>query len=1108
MESQRLKVALDLGVGSIGLAICRTNAQEEILPNTTETFVHIFKPANYNKERREKRLDRRRLKRRRKRKELLWKYLASISNSETIFIKPYQHISPKQFDNDHTLRFSKGVLKKDILFLRAKGTKEKLTSMEIGYLLYYFCNNRLSNNIQENFTKNYGDKFLTIGEYLYSLSKASRRTLHDLSLNRDLIKKELTYILHKQQEYYPNNLTSEVIQNIIKIIDYEKYNFVDIKTKCPYFPNERLLRLTSHYYEQRRILEFCNNLRIELKYNGQSNSRIPLPRTSYRNIYSHLMMGVDLAEYQMHSFIGAIATADGNLTLDYNIIHTSTVNKPYVRGNSIAKIKNIPFISLLKDEEIETVLEVYFSSLNKNYFIEYLNTKHFLSKEEANNIYFSLESYKLKRGFSRIGSTVTQMVIDLLQSSKFNTYEEAINHLIFTKKIKTKNIPLYKKLPSYNKALNEYITVTSNSKRANLSNLVVHKALNRLRVILNEVIDKYGVIDEIFIEYSKELEHSFKQNNDFITEENLKNKEKRLYLAELKKYTKENISDKQLLMYKLTLQQGLVCPYSSHSICISDILEGTLELDHIIPYSICFDNSISNLLVTFRKYNQLKASRTPYQAFFGTNYWNNIIAFLEYNKPFARQKGWLFKENALEVFQEKSQFFPRYKNDISIIAKITIRYLQCLFYKKNKINIARSSFISVIRKHWNFNNISSYWTKDYLNTFEQKIEFNIIEKNRVDIRHHALDALILLLLNIKQTYLFTNIMENKKFNWQNLQQLVLNTDNKITQQIFNLVSNANEYSFRGMVSNIVKNSNVSFQHKYKKSGQLHKETLYRFYRNIYNENKCILTFKKHYFSDELIRNWDYDTPEVVYLNVKKELFIQESLIKHLNAEIVERYHTYLCNILHYEDGKFNKLNTIYKNIKSKENSINDKIIWIKTFKYFWSMNKKGYLRFMNFDINKLIVLKYPGLTFEEYGYGYITGNNFCVDLYYDGTRIKGEIIRRYQILNKNYVPNYVKQNFTRKLRLLTGDIIEVDYVLKDKFLSCPYTSAPKGRVRLRITAFTETNNSIDFHLKLLNKSGYNKDFSRNLNSLLKLNMQKLVLSSLGFEKYRSSIINL
>lgn len=1122
MEIPKLKVALDLGVGSIGVAIGYINKSKQVITNSLKTFVHIYKPASSSNKRREQRLSRRLLRFRKKRKQLLWKYLSSIAQSNFFIIKPFVITGKNKIPLDtNYLRFSKKTIKKDVLYLRYKGVNSRLSPMELGYLLYYLCGHRGSNNINVDVRKKYQENHKTIGESLYLHRKQTQNSTKEkclknyyilgtkkkkdlcknqpnidnsqINTTRNLVIQEIKDILQYQRRYYCKYITSEIIDNIIKIIDFEKDSKIKTVRKCIYFPKEDRLRLSSYYSEKKRITEFCTNLRLKVRYDLNKNNKYYISNSAFRSVYSHLMMGIDLGENQIKQLIGPIMLKNGDLTLEYDISgykHGTTIS-----GHLIAKLKGQEFFAKLNDTELEYVLDYYLSCINKRSFLKYLQNIYLLDSRFAESILQFIVNCNPKRGFSKLGESATKIVIKSFLKKEASSQQCAINNAIKNGLIKEANLHKYNKLPHYSKVLKEFI----NNQKI-ISNSVVDKTLNRVRKVINEIIYRYGSINEIIIEYSKSLANSFKIQDSLTLNNYIKEQENKLLIKELAKYGHSYVTQKNVLLYKLCKQQNMVCPYSGCNLGVSQIFDGTLEIDHIIPYAISYDNTINNLVATTSYMNQKKGKRTPYEAFFGSEYWNNIIGFLQNNKDFVKHKGWRFQEDALKIFQEKSIFSPRYKTDNSFVANVTVKYLKCLFSKDKQDNVKsiKSSFVGVLRKYWGLNNITYNWNKNYINEKDKLLEHY---KNRVDVRHNALDALILWVFDekIKSLLKLEGISKDNQDNlyWCMLKNIMKN-NNK------NVVDVKEDLSFRFFISKILEDTNISFHVRKKLNGQLHKDTIYRLYKNNSNDNSYVLGQKKKNFNIDDIRNWNFQSNATINNQIKREVCIPEGIMDVFNDNIIDSYNCYLNKIFGHN---YCKIHNLFKNYSNK-NTKDIKKTWIEVLNLFWENNKKGYLKFINYKINKLLVIKYPNNLSNMFGYGYILGNNFCLDLYYEDSKLKGEIIRKYQILTiKNYQPLYVRNGLKRVERLFNGDILELDFKDKDKYLSCLFTgSKNKKRIRVRITAFTETENSIELHLKLLHKSGYSKDFAKNLNSLKKLNIQKLILSTLGFEKYRSNTL--
>ena len=67
---------------------------------------------------------------------------------------------------------------------------------------------------------------------------------------------------------------------------------------------------------------------------------------------------------------------------------------------------------------------------------------------------------------------------------------------------------------------------------------------------------------------------------------------------------------------RLWHQQGEKCLYTGKNIPISDLIQNQYkyEIDHILPLSLSFDDSLSNKVLVLATANQEKGQRTPFQA--------------------------------------------------------------------------------------------------------------------------------------------------------------------------------------------------------------------------------------------------------------------------------------------------------------------------------------------------------------------------------------------------------------------------------------------------------------------------------------------------------------
>ena len=71
-----------------------------------------------------------------------------------------------------------------------------------------------------------------------------------------------------------------------------------------------------------------------------------------------------------------------------------------------------------------------------------------------------------------------------------------------------------------------------------------------------------------------------------------------------------------IVKFKLYQEQDGVCLYSGKNLDPSRLFEpGYADVDHIVPYSRCFDDSYQNKVLVLASENRQKGNRLPYEYF-------------------------------------------------------------------------------------------------------------------------------------------------------------------------------------------------------------------------------------------------------------------------------------------------------------------------------------------------------------------------------------------------------------------------------------------------------------------------------------------------------------
>lgn len=165
-----------------------------------------------------------------------------------------------------------------------------------------------------------------------------------------------------------------------------------------------------------------------------------------------------------------------------------------------------------------------------------------------------------------------------------------------------------------------------------ITNPVVKRAVSQTIKVINAIVRKHGLPHQIKIECGRELAKNFKERADIKKrqDENQENNQKIIEL--IKEHGIVTPNGQQITKYKLYRQQNGQCLYSGAPISLERLLvdDAAYEIDHIVPWSRCGDDSLGNKALITREENQHKRNAMPYEAFGGnTEKWTTFKARVE-----------------------------------------------------------------------------------------------------------------------------------------------------------------------------------------------------------------------------------------------------------------------------------------------------------------------------------------------------------------------------------------------------------------------------------------------------------------------------------------------
>ncbi len=215
----------------------------------------------------------------------------------------------------------------------------------------------------------------------------------------------------------------------------------------------------------------------------------------------------------------------------------------------------------------------------------------------------------------------------------------------------------------------------------------------------------------------------------------------------------ESTSRNAIQRYRLWQEAKFRCPFCLQTIERTELGHGA-DIEHLVPRATIDCSEFYNLTVAHLKCNrELKGNHTPFAAFNGTSLWEDMKANAQ--NCFSGRKLEIFlSPNAEELIEQKAdlQHTAYIARVIRHIALIQLGWLNKegrdpTPEKQNpawRFQVTNGQLTSRLRKAWGLNQIlhplppGKRWDE-----LTQQEQTQFTEKNRGDLRHHALDAMVI-----------------------------------------------------------------------------------------------------------------------------------------------------------------------------------------------------------------------------------------------------------------------------------------------------------------------------------------------------------------------------
>lgn len=733
-----LRLGLDIGTNSIGWALLEL--REGKPSSIVRTGVRIFSDGRNPKDgaslavtRRLARQQRRTRDRKLKRQERLMDALVCSK------LMPLDAADRKSLEQ------------KDPYEIRSRALHELVQPFELGRALFHvakrrgFKSNRkvdsgdsesgiIATSITATREQMTADGARTYGEWLYlrrqkGLGVLARTTgqgankAYEVYSDRALTEDEVDQLFETQRGYGAQVCSHEIQKNIKDLILFQRDLLPVSAGKCTFERSESRGASADLRVQEFRIFQELNNLRIIYEHYDKRpltiDERDKLAEELEKRpklTMVQLKKMLALSDKEKINFEGSRDFLVGNQTSNA-IANKKIMGKAWYE---IPYADQISIVELLINEESEEDLTRALKGINSL---------------EPNQV-LALLSARLIDGYGRVSIKAISKILPHMKNDVI-TYDKAAavagyNHSDFY------TGEWHKSLPYYGAVLSQYtgtpVTNSSNKDEATygrIANPTVHIALNQIRKIVNAIIKKYGHPYQIHIEVVRDLKMSQKAKTQLAKlqrENQNRNDRYREKLAEL------GLKDSFDNRLRLSLWEELAdnpidrrCVFSGDLISIEKLFSAETQIEHLIPFADCLDDSRSNKTLASRKANNDKGKRTPYEAFGsdqGGYCWSDILDRADRLPPPKQRR---FAADARTQFSG-DEWLSRQLNDTAYISRVAREYITAVC-NPNQVKVTPGRLTALFRSALGLNELLSAGKN----------------KDRTDHRHHAIDAVVVAL---------------------------------------------------------------------------------------------------------------------------------------------------------------------------------------------------------------------------------------------------------------------------------------------------------------------------------------------------------------------------
>ncbi len=628
----RYTLGLDIGIASIGWAVLE-NALDGEPFKIEDLGVRIFEKAEQPKTgaslalpRREARGARRRIRRRRHRKErikALLQQTGCISCEELARI-----LAVSSFDKDvYTLR-TEGLdrlLNRDewarvLLHLaqrrgyRSNSTAETTKDQETGDL-----KTALSANwalMKEKHYRTAGEMF-SLDEKFQMVGpdgrvwRKTRNTagVYSFTITRDMVEAEAHALFTAQRNHKNPFASAELEARYCDILLSQRsfdagpgkkspFQQRDRRGLCTFERDERRAFKACYTFEYFKLLQDLNHIRIlstdrsSRALTAEERERLTTLAMNREKLnYGHLRKELGLGEKEKFNTVRYYGETAEDAEKKMNFLEMQSYHKLRKALDTIKKgyIASLPHDQL---DKIATILSLYKSDKQRIEQLQKLGLNCCVIKE------------LLPLSFSKVGNlSLTAMKKLIPHLERGVNYDEAAR-IVYGDHRGHSNIGRTETL--------SYGALQKQGVLDDITNPVVLRAISQTCKVINAIVRKYGAPQSVHIELAREMSRNYRDRQKMDRQYQENQAANARFMEQIEEIKGSRATGQDLVKFKLFREQNEMCLYSGVKLDSARLFEaGYVDVDHIVPYSLCFDDSYQNKVLVLASDNRQKSNRLP-----------------------------------------------------------------------------------------------------------------------------------------------------------------------------------------------------------------------------------------------------------------------------------------------------------------------------------------------------------------------------------------------------------------------------------------------------------------------------------------------------------------